>query len=259
MTSREDTRARPPEDDGRPARSTATLFVSILVIGLVVVLGIVLTYQLSRDDDPAAAPAAPTAPTTAAPTTAAPTSVGPPPAGAGSSTLTEAPAGTRWELYQGVALPYSDTSGPTDVDGLGVAAGFTQDAEGALFAAAQIDTRRFLAPDDEWRAVVDTQVAPGQGRDAWIANRSTISIAPDSIPSDRLVQIAGFRISNYTDTVATISIARRTATGGFQVGDLTLTWVDGDWRLVLLPDGSAATVYPVPDLAAGGFVSWAGV
>lgn len=255
MTSREDTSPQPPESGGRGGRSTATLFVSSLAIGLVVVLGIVLTFQLTRGDDPTAAPAPTTPPATTTTTAVA----APPPAAGGSPTLTGAPAGTRWETYQGVALPYSDTSGPTDVDGLGVAAGFSRDAEGALFAAAQIDTRRSLAPDTEWRAVVEAQVVPGPGRDAWIANRSTISIAPDSIPSDRLVQIAGFRIASYTDTTATISIARQTSGGGFQAGDLTVTWVDGDWQLVLLPDGNSATVYTLTDLASAGFVPWAGV
>lgn len=255
MANREDPRARPPEEEGRSARSTATLFISILVIGLVVILGIVLTYQFTRHDT-ATGTAAPT--TTPPAATGAPSTATAPPAGGGSNTLTAAPV-TRWELYQGVALPYSATSGPRNVQGLGVASGYTHDAEGALFAAAQIDTRRFLAPDDAWRSVVETQVAPGQGRDTWTANRSTISIAPNSVPSARLVQVAGFRVSNYTATVATISVARKTPGGGFQAGDLTVTWVGGDWRLVLLPDGSSATVYPVTDLAAAGFVAWAGV
>jgi hypothetical protein len=254
MANREDAKARPPEEDGRSARSTATLFVSVLVIGLVVILGAFLTYQLSKGDSTPGAAAPPTAPASSSVATAAA-----PPAQGGSTSLTEAPAGTRWELYQGVALPYSTTAGPTTVQGLGVASGYTHDAEGALFAAAQIDTRRSLAPDNTWRSVVDTQVAPGQGRDTWIANRSTISIAPNSIPSTRLVQIAGFKVSNYTDTVATISIASKSSKGGFLVGDLTVTWVGGDWKLVLLPDGNSATTYPVTDLAVNGFIPWAGV
>ena len=255
MANPENPQARPPEEQGRSARSTATLFVSVLIIGLVVILGAVLTYQFTKGTTSApGADAAATAPASSSvPTVTAP------PAQGGSNSLTTAPVGTRWELYQGVALPYSDPAGPQKVDGLGTAAGYTHDAVGALFAAVQIDTRRSLAPDAVWRSVVDTQVAPGQGRDTWIANRSTISIAPNSIPSSRLVQVAGFKVSNYTNTVATISIARKTPTGGFQVGDLTLTWVNGDWQLVLLPDGNSATVYAVTDLSVNGFIAWAGV
>lgn len=248
------TSGRAPEEEGRPTRSTATLFVAAVVIGLVLVLGAVLTYVFTRDDTTATG----TAPTTSV--VAAPTSVAvATPAQGGSTGLTEAPAGTRWELYQGVVLPYSPTAGPKTVDGLGVASGYTHDAAGALFASLQIDTRRFLAPDDLSRNVVDTQIVAGEGRDAWIAYRTTINIAPNSVPSTQLAQVAGFKVSNYTDTVATISVARKGTSGGLQAADFTVTWVDGDWKLVLLPSGSSATSYVVTDLEGAGYIPWSGV
>ena len=171
----------------------------------------------------------------------------------GSAPLLSAPQ-VNWQLFSGVALPYSPTAGPLKQDGP-VFSGFQRSQAGALIAAAQLATRYLLTPGSGWRDVVARQVLPGAGRDAYIRARAQVEV---NDPPGTYGQLAGFRIVAYTGDVAVIQqVSRFSYTGRLQVTTATVKWVGGDWRLELQPDGgSSPTAQSVPNL--DGFVVWGG-
>ncbi len=233
--------------EGHPGRRLATLLGSVALIVLLVVLGVIVAVNSGGDDHP----------TATAPTGTSVAGAPAPPAGQSSTALAAAPK-SRWELYQGLAAPYSAEHGPKSVQGLGVASGYTHDPAGALLAATQIATRLTLAPDGVWRSIVAAQVMPGEGRTTYTTARSKAHIAANTVPSNSLNQIAGFRVVNYTDTVAVLDIAVRTKTGSVQAAQTTVVWDGGDWKLVLHPNGAAGTAaIPLPGLS--GYTLWSGV
>jgi len=165
-----------------------------------------------------------------------------------------APQGITWQLYQTVALPYSKTAGPMAVNG-GVARCYAHDPLGALLAASQIPYRYLISPD--WRQVVQLQVMPGEGRDAYVAERSKVTGTGGNQPGD-YNQLAGFKFVTYSPAVAVIEIASKNDSGALQAGPVTVDWSDGDWKLQLQTDGSSsAQELPVTSLV--GFGTWSGV
>lgn len=250
MAPRDEPPTSGPGGGGRSGRSLATLLGSAAIIALVVIIGLLVAFTGRANNDQTATSRSP-APLPAGPAeTAAP-------AGPASTALTTAPA-SRWELYQGVVLPTSTDHGPKTVQGLGVASGYTHDPTGALLAAVQINARTELAPDDAWQSILTGQVLDGEGRTAYLAARQGAHIAANSVPSTTLNQIAGFRVVNYTDTVAVFGIAYRAKTGTLQVAQSTVAWEGGDWKLVLQPNGSGGTPpVAIPSLAS--YTPWSGV
>jgi hypothetical protein len=193
----------------------------------------------------AAAPREPTATEAARPAEVAPD---------GAEPLLSPPPVT-WQLFSGVALPYSPTAGPRSIDGP-VYAGYERSQTGALIAAAQLGTRYLLTPGEGWRKVAARQVLPGVGRDAFVAARAEVDDL--EVPPGTYGQLAGFRMVTFTPDVAVISfVSRFSLTGQLQATTTTVKWTGGDWRLELQPDGgSSPTAQTVPDL--DGFVVWGG-
>lgn len=163
-----------------------------------------------------------------------------------------APEDVSWQLFMGVALPYSPTAGPAAVDGP-VYSGFERSQSGALLAAVQLGTRYLLTPAEGWREVLDRQVLPGAGRDAFAVNRAG---ADPQAPPGTYGQIAGFRVVTFTPDVAVVQLVSRFPTSGvLQVTTTTVRWVGRDWRLQLQPDGGTSpTAQAAPSL--DGFVVW---
>ena len=163
------------------------------------------------------------------------------------------PPAVNWQQFQTVALPFSPSAGPTSSSGP-VFSGYERSQTGALVAAVQLATRFLITPGQGWRQVVDRQVLPGPGREAFIAARATVE-ADD--PPGTYGQIAGFRMLTYTPDVAVVQLVSRFVLSGglLQVSTATVKWVNGDWRLELQPDGAASpTALPVVSL--DGFVVW---
>lgn len=160
-----------------------------------------------------------------------------------------------WQLFNGVALPYNTNAGPRRVQPP-VYAGYQRSQTGALIAAVQLGTRYLLTDGQGWREVVAQQVAPGVGREAYVAARARVQLDD---PPGSYGQVAGFRVLAFTPDVAVLSLVSRfPLTGRLQVTTTTLTWISGDWQLVLQPDGgSSPTAQAVPDL--DGFVVWGGI
>jgi hypothetical protein len=79
-----------------------------------------------------------------------------------------------------------------------------------------------------------------------------------TVPPGTYGQLAGFRVLAYTPDVAVFTLVSRFATTGMlQATVATVTWVGGDWRLQLQPDGgSSPTTQRLPSL--DGYIVWGG-
>lgn len=224
---------------------------------VVVVAGVLLSVRgHGGGGGSVAAPASTTATAapTAAPTAAASTSAGP--VDGGVKALATAPT-TRWALYQGFAAPYSSVYGPRKVDGYGPATGYTHDAGGALFAAAQLNARIPLSPRADARKVLDTQTVRGAGYDVAAAAIATRNIAPGTVPY-AINQIAAYRVVAYSPASASIELVAQSKTGILASTTTTLEWVGGDWKLQLTATGATGSD-PVPVTSLAGYVPWSGV
>ena len=163
------------------------------------------------------------------------------------------PSGVTWQLFGGVALPFSSAAGPMIVEGAGVARCFARSPLGALIATDQLSVRYLLSPD--WRTVVRTQVVAGPGRDAYTTWRAGQQVNPFETG---YAQSAGFRFITYTPQLAVIEKVMRAGDGSLGAFVLTVQWQDGDWRLVLQADGIANP--PGHDVdSLDGYVPWSGI
>ncbi len=244
------------ERSKRERLGRAWTITSAVIVTLIVLAGAAVVYA-TRDRDRDRDPAPPVAgPSTAAPPATAPAAAGEPSLPTQGQTVpTSAPPDVTWTLFEGVALPGSPVAGPDRVEGP-VHAGYAQTPTGALLAAAQISYRYLITPGDGWREVVDQQVMPGPGRDAFIEARSQVSTT--DVAAGTYGQLAGFRFVTYAGDTAVIQYVTRFENGNLQVTTDTVQWVDGDWRLQLQPDGSESpTVQNVASLA--GFAPWSGL
>jgi hypothetical protein len=163
-----------------------------------------------------------------------------------------APPGVSWTVFHGMALPGSQTFGPTQVTG-DVAAGYAHSPTGALIAAANISIRYAFA--DNWRDVLSQQTAPGPGQRSFAALRAPYPV-DDFQPGSRGTFTA-FRFVNYTPQLATIQFVTQFAAygGAQQLSTLTVQWSGTDWLLVLQPNGAAGPP-ATPVISLDGFTPW---
>ncbi|GGM81980.1 hypothetical protein GCM10012275_60740 [Longimycelium tulufanense] len=237
------------EGDERNPWTRSGFLLSAGVVGLLLVLLVVVLVETSTTNNGQAQPQPPAG--TAGPAVSAPTR----PAGPGPTTIPATPPqDVSWQLYRSVALPVSASAGPHEITD-SAATVYAHTPTGALMAAAHIPVRKLIAPD--WRRVVAEQVADGPGRDAYVKLREQVT--NDTVTPGMLGQIAGYKFVHYSPDTATIQIVTRFATKGtLQLTTLTVTWQDGDWRLVLQPDGAdSPTAQSLNSLA--GFTEWGGV
>lgn len=246
-----------------PARGPRRWAVVAGVIGavLVIVIAAVLVLEGHRSRTPkVATPAGITTPGPAAVSTAAITPSASSPVSLPASRNAQTPAvvptaplsGVTWALFQGVALASSPIDGPSKVAGP-VYAGYSHTPDGALLALNQISVRYLLTPGDGWRQVVERQVLPGAGRDAYTANRAKVT----TLSGTKFGQTAGFRFVTYSPDVAVMQLVTSFSTH-YQVATCTVRWVDGDWHLELQPDGGVSPTAQAVDSLAG-FTAWSGV
>lgn len=252
MTELEPSAPVPPQQSGRERINRAWTITSAVIVALIVLAAVtVIMATRGGDTTPSAGKSAPAASTPAST----------PPSAAASlpaqdqTVPTSGPTGVTWSLFQGVALPTSSNAGPTRVSGP-VYAGYAQTPTGALLAAKQIGARHLITPGDDWRRVVQEQVVPGPGRDAFVAARERVTT--DNVPPGTYGQTAGFRFVTYQPDVAVIQLVGRFSTGTLQVTTSTVRWISGDWKLQLQRDGSASpTAQRVDSLT--GFIPWSGL
>ena len=215
---------------------------SAIVVGLVVVLGLILTVTSgSKGEAGTAAP--PPAPANSSP---------PPPAQTAADSVcglekgdqsipVSAPKAT-WKLRGTVAVPTAPkTFGPARVRD-GVPSCFAHSPTGALFAMLNIQAAMGQLARKPGRypiRKVVRMIAPGPGRDVLekAAAKSPVADKGSTRPG---AQVAGFNIVRYEADTAVIDLAfggDRPDVAGYVHGQSTLRWLDGDWKLALAQNG----------------------
>jgi hypothetical protein len=159
------------------------------------------------------------------------------------------PADLRWKSIGPMLVPTSATAGPARYQG-DVWSCYAHSPTGAVMASYDI-VAGLLSPD--WRTVAERELAPGPGQDAYIRITDGQTWQPPQ-PGE-IAQPVGFEVVSYTPQVATVETLADAGGGQYQAADWALTWIAGDWKLVMTPDGKAG---PDPQLvtSANGFVLW---
>ena len=167
--------------------------------------------------------------------------------------LVAKPTDVTWALAGRVALPSSDEHGPGRTDRGRYC--FSRTPEGAVLAAASTYGWQTVA---DLRLALEHSVADGEGKEA---ARDLLESAPDDtdLTGGALLQIRGFRVVTYTGSSAFVDLAAQGTVEGESTllhQQFELVWEQGDWKLRMAPDGSAARTEALPDLT--GYVPWAG-
>lgn len=202
---------------------------SAIVIGLIVVIGVIVTVITLNQDRADPEPTSTSTPSTAPSPEPTGDAGGASVCGLGgvelSGRLTSAPT-AEW-AYQGtVAYPTSGEFGPGATDDSGFRYCFQHSPEGALFAASNavaLGTDPAVAPT--W---IEYFAAEGPYRDELLAETATSS----SSAGTRL-RVAGFRLLSYDGNTARVDLAGEgsTSTGSIYFSAVyELVWQDGDWK-----------------------------
>lgn len=145
------------------------------------------------------------------------------------STLTTAPA-TTWSTVGTMAAPAAAKAGPGRVAADGLRSCYAHTIEGAVIAVANVWA---MGTDSRLtRPLLEQQTATGPGR--------TTALKADTPASNTglRAQIAGFKVTSYTGTAATVDVAFRLNTGDLVSFPAPVQWQDGDWKYQVADDGS---------------------
>jgi hypothetical protein len=167
---------------------------------------------------------------------------------------TTTPSGVNWILFNGGAVPVSPAAGPGRVDGP-VASCYAHTPLGALMAAAEIGTRLDATLNAQAAQIVEAQVMPGPGKQAFLAAAAgSAAIGDGKVDS----QITGFQFDDYTPDSAVVTLVTQFTAGGYLSSTYTVDWSGGDWKLQLQPSGQETT--SSADITnMTGFVPWSGI
>ncbi len=164
------------------------------------------------------------------------------------ATLTEAPV-TRWATVGTMAAPSSPTAGPGRKQSDGLRSCFSHTVAGALFAVANVWA---MGSDSRlYRSVLEQNTATGAGRTA--ALNETVGPSNTGVSS----QIAGFKITSYSPSEATVDIAFQLSSGTQISFPAPVKWQNGDWKIELGADGTPV-FRPITLQSLAGYTPWAG-
>lgn len=166
------------------------------------------------------------------------------------------PDGVTWQIVDTVALPFSDSAGPTRVTG-GIPSGFAHTPTGALLAMVQIDFRHLIEPNFVAVTAADVADTPGRAEFFHLVQAGGLTNPANPEPGTYL-QLAGFEFVSYTSSTAVIQLLTARLDGSYQISTLCVAWDGTDWQLVLQADGTDS---PNQQIVASpvGFVLWGGV
>lgn len=168
--------------------------------------------------------------------------------------LDQPPTNLACRAFQGVPTPQAD-QGPHDrVEPAPL--GYDRSPPGAALAAINATVRMSVATDSQWTQVSSRLIAPGDGRDWFIANRLKVSTL-DAVPAGQAPTILGYRVTSFTPNTADVDFYARQPDQSVTVNHTTVAWTAGQqWALVLpTPDSSVgprveAADAPPADLVA---------
>lgn len=220
-------------------RGKVALWASILVVFVVAILLVMLLVKPSGQDQPST-PVAVESPKEEGGCTV--------PAG-DTSAKPAMPKDLRWEAEKGWTWPVSDTYGPTKTKD-GFPACFARSPLGAALAAVSMNTSGNLKGA---RRTVELYAMDSKGKDLLLGK------TPEAPAGTSPASFAGFIVDSFSKDEASITLVVATAasSSGYAGLPLTFRWVDGDWKLKILDDGSTFVGQP-PVPVKGGFVEWSG-
>lgn len=159
--------------------------------------------------------------------------------------LTSAPAKTTWvQGPVGLSYPVSAVAGPHVTDG--VPHGFDPSPQGAVVAAIIAQVFMSGADDDQWPAVSQTLLEPGPGRDQWAQARALMSVGTEPLANPPVFR--GFRISEYSENKAIVTLAASYPNGILAALPVQLSRASGDWRVVLPTQEEAPDLQEIENL-----------
>lgn len=144
--------------------------------------------------------------------------------------VTSAPAETQWVVGPaGLSYPVSDQAGPKEQGT--VPHGFEPSPQGAVVAAIVSQVFMAGADDEAWPEVSQTLIEPGLGRNQWAQARGLMSVSDQ--PMDNPPVFKGFRVSDYSESDAVVTLAVEYPTVGLAAMPVQLSRASGDWKVVL--------------------------
>jgi hypothetical protein len=164
------------------------------------------------------------------------------------ATVTASPT-TRWATVGTMAAPSSPTAGPGRTQSNGLRSCYSHTAAGALFAVANVWA---MGSDSRlYRGVLEHDTAAGAGRTAALNQ----AVGPSN--TGMSAQIAGFKISSYSPSTATVDIAFQLSSGTQVSFPAPVQWQDGDWKIQLGDDGTPV-FRPTTLQSLAGYTLWTG-
>lgn len=156
--------------------------------------------------------------------------------------LDEQPRQLQWVSFQGVEVPVAEQGPHSRTEP--APTGYDQSPVGAALAAIQATIRMSVANDTQFPKVSSTLLAPGEGRDWFIANRLRVSTT-DPIASKDAPHVLAYQVTSFKKDSATVDIFTRYPDQSVTVNHTTVAWqAGGDWGLVV----------PVPSKMTGAAV-----
>jgi hypothetical protein len=162
------------------------------------------------------------------------------------------PKDLRWAAAKGWTWPVSDTYGPTQTkDGYG-----TCFARSPLGAALAMTTFYGLGNTQDSKKVLDFYAINSAGKTMALSKPATTQSDTTGVGP---ITFAGFIADSFTPDEAQITLVFALAKSptGYMGLPATLRWIDGDWKLKLLDDGSTFAGDATKPVA-GQFTSWGG-
>lgn len=227
---------------GHPQWKKATLWASALVLVLILGMALLVIFTPKKDEtSPAAGPSAPASTAPSSPAAKDGCNV---PAGDTSSTP-KMPEDLRWEAKNGWTWPVSDTYGPTARKGdFGVC--FARSPLGAALMAVSLNTASNTL---NYKQALNLYLADSPGKNYALAQPEGENAEP--------ISYSGFIVDSFTPDNAQVTLVFSTpdTSTGFTGLPLSFRWVDGDWKQVILDDGSMFRGQAI-EPQRGDFVEW---
>ena len=159
--------------------------------------------------------------------------------------LSAQPTNVRWKTISGgIKVPAAD-EGPADNLSHGAVAGFDHSPVGAGLAAMNQPTRAAVAPESDWAEAAAQGIAYGPGRDIYLASRAAVK-ATGKTNTEFVPTLVGWRITDYSDTAATVEVYATYKDESKSVNTYQMVWTADDWK-VKLPDDGQGSVRAVKD------------
>lgn len=164
--------------------------------------------------------------------------------------ITDVPTDLEWEATAGVTWPVSSSLGPTSTqDGWSVC--FSQSPVGASLAAV---TSLFATVTHSPEDVSKFYIAESTGKLTAVAKAGDVTGIAQQLEQYGM-QLVGFRVDEFSDDRALVRLVFSSTNSQTGLVGLPypMIWVNGDWRLKVLDDGSTGQAVPVNE---GQFTRW---